>query len=87
MEVQKARDTSRWLRIDETPLWAPGATSLAAIGEAMGLSANRMRELNPQLIRGITPPGTVYPLRVPVGKAYQAMAALALDVRRGLADD
>ena len=68
-------------------MWAPGATSLAAIGEAMGLSANRMRELNPQLIRGITPPGTVYPLRVPVGKAYQAMAALALDVRSGLADD
>jgi membrane-bound lytic murein transglycosylase D len=58
-------------------LWTPGATSLADIGKAMGLDDDRMRELNPQLIRGLTPPGSVYPLRVPVGRAYQAMAALA----------
>jgi membrane-bound lytic murein transglycosylase D len=58
-------------------LWAPGGTSLAAIGKTMGLAAHRMRDLNPQLIRGLTPPGSIYPLRVPVGQAYQAMAALA----------
>ena len=63
-------------------LWAPGATSLADIGETMGLSDNRMQELNPQLIRGLTPPGSVYPLRVPVGQAYEAMAALAAPDRR-----
>ncbi len=69
-------------------LWAPGATSLADIGETMGLSNDRMRELNPQLIRGLTPPGSVYPLRVPVGRAYQAMAALAAPDRRSRrADD
>ncbi len=69
-------------------LWAPGATSFADIGETMGLSDNRMQELNPQLIRGLTPPGSVYPLRVPVGQAYQAMAALAApDRRSGRADD
>ncbi len=69
-------------------MWAPGATSLADIGETMGLPANRMRELNPQLIRGVTPPGAVYPLRVPVGKAFQAMAALASpELRSRLADD
>ncbi len=69
-------------------LWAPGGTSLAGIGETMGLSDDRMRELNPQLIRGLTPPGSVYPLRVPVGQAYQAMAALAApDRRSGRADD
>ena len=69
-------------------VWAPGATSLADIGERMGLSHNQMQELNPQLIRGLTPPGMVYPLRVPVGHAYQAMAALAAPDRRSRrADD
>ncbi len=69
-------------------VWAPGATSLADVGERMGLPDDRMRELNPQLIRGMTPPGNVYPLRVPVGRAYQAMAALAAPDRRSrLADD
>jgi membrane-bound lytic murein transglycosylase D len=69
-------------------MWAPGATSLADIGERMGLSADRMQELNPQLIRGVTPPGSVYPLRVPVGQAFQAMAALAGPDRRSRrADD
>ncbi len=63
-------------------MWAPGGTSLADIGETMGLSANRMWELNPHLIRGVTPPGSVYPLRVPVGQAFQAMAALAGPDRR-----
>jgi membrane-bound lytic murein transglycosylase D len=69
-------------------VWAPGATSLADVGETMGLPDDRMRELNPQLIRGMTPPGNVYPLRVPLGRAYQAMAALAApDPRSRLADD
>ena len=69
-------------------LWAPGATSLADIGETMGLPENRMWGLNPQLIRGLTPPGSVYPLRVPVGQAYRAMAALAAPDRRSRqADD
>ena len=69
-------------------VWAPGATSLADIGEAMGLPDDRMRELNPQLIRDMTPPGSVYPLRIPVGSAYQAMAALATtESRSRLADD
>ncbi len=58
-------------------VWAPGRTSLADVGDMMGLPDDRMRELNPQLIRGLTPPGNVYPLRVPVGWAYQAMAGLA----------
>ena len=54
----------------------------------MGLPDDRMRELNPQLIRDMTPPGSVYPLRIPVGSAYQAMAALATtESRSRLADD
>ena len=69
-------------------VWAPGSTSLALIGETMGLPRDRLRELNPQLIRGMTPPGNVYPLRIPVGLGYQAMAALAAPDRRSrVADD
>ncbi len=69
-------------------VWAPGAMSLADLGEMMGLPDDRIRELNPQLIRGMTPPGNVYALRIPVGQGYQAMAALAAPGRRSrLADD
>lgn len=69
-------------------VWAPGGSSLQEVGKRMGLSGGQMKELNPQLIRGVTPPGSVYPLRVPVGQAYQAMSALAgHDLRSRLADD
>ena len=69
-------------------VWAPGESSLEEVGKRMGLSDGRMAELNPQLIRGVTPPGAVYPLRVPVGQAFQAMSALAgHDLRIRLADD
>ncbi len=69
-------------------VWAPGAMSLADLGEMMGLPDDRIRELNPQLIRGMTPPGNVYALRIPVGQGYQAMAALSAPGRRSrLADD
>ena len=69
-------------------VWAPGGTSFADIEETMGLPHGRMRELNPQLVRGITPPGTVYPLRVPVGQAFEVIATLAAPERRSrLADD
>ncbi len=69
-------------------VWAPGGSSLEEVGKRMGLSDGRMRELNPQLIRGVTPPGGVYPWRVPVGQAYTAMSALAgHDLRSRLADD
>jgi hypothetical protein len=35
-----------------------------------------MRDLNPHLIRGVTPPGTAYGLRVPVGKTGEVVAQL-----------
>jgi membrane-bound lytic murein transglycosylase D len=69
-------------------IWAPGGTSLDDVGKTMKLSDHKMRELNPQLIRGMTPPGAAYPLRVPVGSGYQAMAAIASpDSRSRLSDD
>ena len=47
-------------------VWTPGGTGLGTVGEAVGVSTARMHELNPQLIRSMTPPGAAYPLRVPV---------------------
>ena len=45
---------------------------------SLGIAAEQMYDLNPQLIRQATPPGEVYPLRVPVGMGSQVVAALAL---------
>jgi membrane-bound lytic murein transglycosylase D len=69
-------------------VWSPGGVDLGQVAEALGISARSMYDLNPQLIRRVTPPGEIYPLRVPVGTASQVVAALAVPNRRSrLADD
>ena len=69
-------------------VWTPGGTGLRDVAESVSVSTERMYELNPQLIRGVTPPGAAYPLRVPVGAAHQVVATLGMTDRRiRLADD
>lgn len=63
-------------------VWTPGGTGLRGVAESVGVSTERMYELNPQLIRGVTPPGAAYPLRVPVGAAPQVVATLGMTDRR-----
>jgi membrane-bound lytic murein transglycosylase D len=46
----------------------PGGTSLAVVASAVGVSTGDVRELNPHLIQGITPPGSAYPVRIPEGR-------------------
>ncbi len=54
------------------------ATSLAAVGEACGgLPAQALEELNPALRVGVTPPGEVWPVRVPPGLAAACVDGLA----------
>lgn len=53
-----------------------GSYSLESLAKAMGLSENRLAEINPSLIRGQTPNGSPYPLRVPVGKKEALFAQL-----------
>ena len=48
---------------------APAATPLAAIAKATGTSVVAIRELNPQILRGMTPPRVSYMMRIPVGSA------------------
>ncbi|HEX6600116.1 MAG TPA: transglycosylase SLT domain-containing protein [Gemmatimonadaceae bacterium] len=47
----------------------PAATPLAAIAKATGSSVAAIRELNPQILRGMTPPRVSYMMRIPVGTA------------------
>lgn len=69
-------------------VWSPGGVDLGDVARSLGIAAEQMYELNPQLIRHATPPGEIYPLRVPVGMASQVVAALALPTRgTRLADD
>jgi membrane-bound lytic murein transglycosylase D len=59
----------------------PPSTSLKQIAAASGISLDTLRALNPALVRGITPPGGPYELKVPVGTRDEVVAALA--PRRG----
>lgn len=45
----------------------PAATPLAAVAKAAGTTVEQIRELNPQILRGMTPPRTPYFVRLPVG--------------------
>jgi membrane-bound lytic murein transglycosylase D len=63
------------------------AIPLAAIAHAAGARLSEVKELNPQVLRGVTPPkGSVW-IRVPVGAADSfpaALAALPTADRKGL---
>jgi membrane-bound lytic murein transglycosylase D len=45
----------------------PPGTNLTAVARAVGVSTDTLRTLNPVLVKGVTPPGTPYRLRVPAG--------------------
>jgi len=47
----------------------PDATTLDVVAEAAGASEEEIERLNPEVVRGITPPGRRSPLRVPPGSA------------------
>lgn len=48
----------------------PDATSLDVIADAAGVPVAKVTELNPQILRGVTPPGQRYSLRVPPGTGH-----------------
>jgi membrane-bound lytic murein transglycosylase D len=63
----------------------PALTPLAAVARAAGASRAELLDLNPQILRGMTPPGASTPLRVPVGAAdgfARRLAALDEGERR-----
>ena len=69
-------------------VWSPGGVDLADVAHTLGIAAEQMYDLNPQLIRNMTPPGEIYALRIPMGTATQVLASLASpNQRTRLADD
>jgi membrane-bound lytic murein transglycosylase D len=63
------------LAYDSVPV--PAATPLSAVARAAGVPLAEIVELNPQMLRGMTPPASAYTLRVPVGRADGFATALA----------
>lgn len=55
----------------------PPSTDLRRLASNTGLSMDTFRALNPTLVRGITPPGNSWTLRVPEGELDRVVAALA----------
>jgi len=55
----------------------PPGTSLTTIAMAAGVSTDTLRTLNPVLVKGVTPPGAPYRLRVPGGTSGAIQSALA----------
>ena len=48
-------------------VWVPDQTDLASIAEATGAVTDSIAELNPHILRGVTPPGRAYQVRIPAG--------------------
>jgi len=57
-------------------VFVPGGTSLVTVSRTLGVTSLALRELNPHLLRGVTPPGVSYPIRVPVGESPRVVASL-----------
>ena len=58
-------------------VFVPGGTALAPLAAAMEVEPGALGDLNPHLIRGVTPPGTSYPVRVPRGRSAAVVASLS----------
>lgn len=68
-------------------VWVPGGTTLRTVADAVGVPLTRIRELNPHLLRGVTPPGEPFGIRVPVGSSPRVVASLGSRWRRVNVDD
>ena len=70
---------------DFETVFTRGETPLARLADVAGVPHREVRDLNPHLIRGVSPPGMFYPVRVPAGTARQVVAALS-DGEPGIAE-
>ncbi|HET9949882.1 MAG TPA: transglycosylase SLT domain-containing protein, partial [Longimicrobiales bacterium] len=58
-------------------VFLPGSTRLSTVAETLDVDARVLRDLNPHLVQGMTPPGEIYGVRVPKGGAPMVMASLS----------
>src|SRR4030095_13741052 len=61
----------------------PASTELRRLAPRAGITLETLRTLNPVLVRGITPPGNSWHLKVPVGRGSDVQSALTPPVKRG----
>ena len=59
----------------------PGGTRLAAVARAIQVDVGDVEELNPHLVRKMTPPGRVTEVRIPLGRSLVFAATVAPPVR------
>lgn len=91
-----AKEPQRYgLAVDTQPVFAydsvvvAGGVPLAAIARAAGTTLDRITDLNPHFLRGVTPPGEEAEVRLPVGTAAvfgPAFLALPEEQKRGWRD-
>ena len=68
-------------------VWVPGGTSLRWVANSVDSSAREIRDLNPHLIRGVTPPNSLFPVRIPPGTSAMLVASGGSRWRTVLVDD
>lgn len=69
-------DTAVGFTFDEVVV--PDATTLDVVAEAAGTTLEEIERLNPEVVRGITPPGRETILRVPAGQGWAFRERYAL---------
>ena len=57
-------------------VWVSGGVTLEAVAARYGVPGRAVRELNPHLVRGVTPPGRRWPVRVPVAVQGSRLATI-----------
>ena len=68
-------------------VFVPGGTSLSTIARELDVELEALEVLNPHLLRGVTPPDEIFPLRVPVGESASVVDGLSGRSMIRLADD
>ena len=61
----------------------PAGTSLWRVSQRIGVEYAVLRDLNPHFLKGVTPPGSAYPVRVPAGRGSEVVATLTSARRPG----
>lgn len=73
----------RWMPLEHDEVQVPAGTRLSLVAEAVGVSENELKRLNPHLVRAMTPPGKkAYAVRVPRGRTERYAANIAGVQRR-----
>jgi hypothetical protein len=58
-------------------VWVSGGVTLEAVATRFGVPGRAVRDLNPQLVRGVTPPGRRWPVRVPAAVPRSPLATIS----------